>query len=286
MTNKKNDLPYTLTIGTAGGNGTTTPEAGSYSYATGTYVQIRATPQTDYGFMNWSGNISSDNNSIGIVLDGERARDLQTLPALSQGRTILLRRESAHRFLWDQISYVAPSSRRALHAAMHACGITDCRPSALRNDLHQLLRVQEALHLRHEIGEIHETEFGRGLWQEIIAAFPLTRVELLARRVKDLLADTHPSGTLRWVLRKRSLAGLALHVALADRVTRALFPGLTACLESVLLTGDWAAVSQAADAAHGAAARHAAAISEIFCDGKRRNDLAGVEARIERRLGG
>ena len=220
------------------------------------------------------------------VLGRERARDLQTLPALSQGRTILLRRESAHRFLWDQISYVAPSSRRELQAAMHACGITDYRPSALRNDLHQLLRVQEALHLHHEIGEIHETEFGQGLWQEIIATFPLTRVELLARRVKDLLADTHPSGTLRWVLRERSLAGLALHAAFADRVTRALFPGLTACLESVLLTGDWSAVSQAADAGHGAAARHAAAISEIFCDGKRRNDLSGVEARIERRLGG
>jgi hypothetical protein len=219
------------------------------------------------------------------VLGRELARDLQTLPALSQGRTILLRRESAHRFLWDQISYAAPSARRALHAAMHACGITDCRPSALRHDFRKLLRLQEALHLHHELGEIHETEFGRGLWQEIIAAFPLTRVELLARRVKDLLADTHPSGPLRWVVRNRSLAGLALYAAFADGVTRALFPEVTECLESLLLTGDWAAVSRAADAGRGAAARYAAAISETFYDGKRRNDLAGVEARIERRLG-
>jgi len=169
---------------------------------------------------------------------------------------------------------------------MHACGITDYRPSAIRHDLHKLLMVQEAIHLHHELGEIHEAEFGRDLWQEVIAAFPLTRVELLARHVKDLLADTNPAGTLRWAFRKRSLAGLALCAAFADRVTRALFPELPACLENVLLTGDWAAVSQAADAGHGAAKRYAAVISEIFRDGKRRNDLAGVEARIERHLGG
>lgn len=221
-----------------------------------------------------------------LILGHEMARDLLTLPALSQGRTILLRRESAYRFLWDQISYVAPSARRALHAAMHACNITDYRPSALRHDLHKLLEVQEAIHLHHELGEIHETEFRRDLWQEIIAAFSLTRVELLTRHVKDLLADTNALGTLRWILRTRSVAGLALYVALADRVTQALFPELKACLAGVLRKGDWAAVSQSVDAGHGAAKRHAAAITEMFCDGKRRNDLAGVEARIERHLGG
>jgi hypothetical protein len=221
-----------------------------------------------------------------FTLGHEMARDLQTLPALSQGRTILLRRESALRFLWDQISYVAPSARRALHAAMHACKITDYRPAALRHDLYKLLGVQEAIHLHHELGEIHETEFRRDLWQEIIAAFPLTRVELLARHVKDLLADTNALGTLRWILRTRSVAGLALYVAFADRVTKALFPELTACLENVLLTDDWDAVSQSADAGRGAAKRYAAVIAEIFCDGKRRNNLPGVEARIERHLGG
>ena len=220
------------------------------------------------------------------TLGHEMARDLLTLPALSQGRTILLRRESAHRFLWDQISYVAPSARRALHAAMHACTITDFRPAALRRDLHKLLEVQEAIHLHHELGEIHETEFKRDLWQEIIAAFPLTRVELLARHVKDLLADTNAMGTLRWILRTRSVAGLALYVAFADRVTQALFPELAACLADVLRNGDWAAVSQSVEAGHGAAKRYAAAIAEIYGDGKRRNDLAGVEARVNRHLGG
>jgi len=219
-------------------------------------------------------------------LGREMARDLLTLPALSQGRTILLRREAALQFLWDQIAYAAPSARRALHAAMDACNITDHRPSAVRRDFHKLLTVQESIHLQHELGEIHETEFSRDIWQELIAAFPLTRVELLIRHVKDLLADTHATGPLRWILQTRSMAGLALHVAFADRVTRALFPELAACLEPVLRNDDWAAVSDTVAAGRSAARRYAAAIADIFYDGKRRNDIAGIEDRIERHLGG
>ena len=62
----------TLTIGSQDDNGTTTPEAGSYAYATGSYVQIRATPKTDCTFVSWNGNIVIDHSSIGIVLDGDK----------------------------------------------------------------------------------------------------------------------------------------------------------------------------------------------------------------------
>jgi len=219
------------------------------------------------------------------VLGSELARDLLTLPALSQGHTILLRRESAYRFLWDQIAYVAPSARRLLHAAMDACGLSDHRPAALRRDLRRLVMVQESIHLHHELGEIRETDFRRDLWQEIIAAFPLTRVELLARHVKDQLADTNTFGPLRHICRTRDTAGLALYVALSDGVAKALFPELAAGLEELLRNGNWAAVAQAVDAGHAAAQQHAAAIIGIYGDGKRRNRLAGVEARIESQLG-
>jgi hypothetical protein len=220
------------------------------------------------------------------ILGREMARDLLTLPALSQERTILLRRESAYRFLWDQIVYVVPSARRPLQVAMDACGITDHRTSALRRDLHKLLEVQESIHLHHELGEIHETEFGRDLWQEIIAAFPLTRVELLTRHVKDLLADTNAYGPLRHICRGRSSAALALYLVLADGLSKALFPELPDSFGEFLRTGNWAAVSQAVDAGREAASRHAAAIVDIYRHGRSRNDLTGVEARINRHFGG
>jgi len=74
-------------------------------------------------------------------------------------------------------------------------------------------------------------------------------------------------------------------VALSDRVAKALFPELTVCWEQLLHQGDWAAVAQAVDVGHAAAQRHAADIVGIYTDGKRCNSLAGVEARIDSRLG-
>jgi hypothetical protein len=223
------------------------------------------------------------------ILGKELARDLLTLPALSQERTVLLRRETARRFLWDQIAYAAQSSRRFFQVAMEATGISDQRPSALRHELHRLCDVQESLHLHHELGEIHETLFDRAVWEEIIAAFALTRVELLTRRVKDMLADTHPLGPLQHVRKTRSIAGLALYLALADRLAKSLFPSLFECFDEFLRTGNWDAVSRAADADRGVARQHADAIVAIYRQGRDRSDLetvaANIHAHFERQSG-
>jgi hypothetical protein len=219
-------------------------------------------------------------------LGRELARDLQTLPALSQGASVILRRESAAGFLWDQITYMAPSGQRALDAALEACGIRGRRPSELRRQWDGLLQVQEMIHLRHELGEIQERDFRRDLFQEIMAAFPLTRSELLARHVKDLLADTHPIGPLAHICRTRSAAGLALYSALADRLTRSLFPELTPAADAFRQTGDWAAVERAVDAGRAAARGYAGVIISTFCDAKAAGDLSRAEADIERCLGG
>jgi hypothetical protein len=214
------------------------------------------------------------------LLGKEMARDLLTLPALSQDRTILLRRESAQRFLWDYIAYAAPSCRRPLQAAMNACGITDQRPAALRRDFCKLLEVQESLHLHHELGEIHETQFERAIWGEIIAAFALTRVELLTRHVKDMLADTHPLGPLRHACETRSVAGLALYLALADSLARALFPELVECFDDFRRTADWAAISQVVDAGRIAAEGHAEALVSMYRHERDRNDLEYMAEQI------
>jgi hypothetical protein len=218
-------------------------------------------------------------------LGRERARDLLTLPALSQNGTILLRRQSARSFLWDQIAYAAPSARRSLDAALSACGILDRRPSELRRQWDALLRVQEEIHLYHEIGEIKESGFQRECWQEIIAAFPLTRIELLARHVKDLLADTHPLGPLCRLSRTRHTAGVGLYAAFTDRVTRNLFPELSAAVDELLQNGDWAAMDRAVAIGRVEAQRYADTIVSAYDDAKSRHDLDRLPADIERLLG-
>jgi hypothetical protein len=218
-------------------------------------------------------------------LGREVARDLSPLPAASQNGTIVLRRQSASSLLWDQIVYVTPSGQKALDAALAACGVADRRPSEVRRRWNELLRVQEALHLRHELGEIRQSDFPRDRWREMIAAFPLSRIELLARHVKDLLADTHPLGPLCHIERSLDTAGLALYSAFTDRLTRSLHPELLPAVEEVLATGNWIVLSHAVSAGRATARRCAHILIKAYEESDSRQDLAGLPAAIDRLLG-
>lgn len=218
-------------------------------------------------------------------LGRERARDLLALPALSQNRVILLRRQSAASQLWDQIAYIPPSGQGALHAALSACGIAGRRPSELRRRWDALLRVQEMIHLRHEIGEVKEDVFRRDRWQAIIAAFPLTRVELLARHIKDLLADTHPLGPLCHFGRTRDAAGAGLYLAFTDRLARNLFPQLAPAVNGVLHTGDWAALARAVAVGRSSAQRYADILVGAYDAAASRDDLARLPTAVDRLMG-
>ena len=214
----------------------------------------------------------------------ELARDLLTLPAMSQGSIILMRDEAARLFLWDQIAYASPSSRKALAAALDACGLSDHRPDALKHHLSRLLEVQRTIHLHHELGELHDPTFDRRLWQEMIAAFPGTRVEFLVRHVKDFLADTSPSGTLPYICRKRDRPALAFYVVFADSMSKALWPRLFENVDDFVRTGAWDTVENAAAAARAAAGRLAERIMSIFRDGRDRDDLSRAQVRIDQAL--
>jgi uncharacterized repeat protein (TIGR02543 family) len=62
---------YTLTI-VAGTGGTTSPAAGTYSYATGTTVSVTANPSSGYTFSGWSGAASGTSNPVSIVMTGNK----------------------------------------------------------------------------------------------------------------------------------------------------------------------------------------------------------------------
>jgi hypothetical protein len=61
----------TLKVG-ASVSGTTTPAVGLHVYATGTQVQINATPSAKYEFIEWIGNIQINRPSATIVMDGDK----------------------------------------------------------------------------------------------------------------------------------------------------------------------------------------------------------------------
>jgi len=66
---------YVLTI-SADAGGITDPAPGSYIYDTGTEVTITATPDTNFRFSGWTGDVPSDHendNPITITMDGDKS---------------------------------------------------------------------------------------------------------------------------------------------------------------------------------------------------------------------
>ena len=218
------------------------------------------------------------------ILGRELARDLLTIPALSQDDCVLLRQESARLFIWDSIFYIKKSARPALAFALDRCGIKDRQPKTLRRSLDDILAVLMSTYIYHEIGELKDTVFDRSLWREIIAAFPLSPAEYLARAVKDLLADTNDFGTLHHIVRERKTAALAFYVAFLDGLLKEFFKELPAAFEEFTKTDDWGAIEQALAGGNQTAARHAGLIMDLYREGVDKNDLKWAEVQIQKRL--
>jgi len=227
---------------------------------------------------------SKINETTVYTLDRELARDLLTIPALSQDDYVILRQYSARLYLWDNIFYIKKSSRPALSFALESCGIKDHQPKALRSRLAGILAAQKETYIYHEIGEIHDTVFDRELWREIIAAFPFSPVEYLARAVKDLLADTNEYGTLQHIVRQRNTAALAFYVAFLDGLVKEFFPELPASFQQFAQAKDWSIIDQAVSSGYRTAAEHAGLIMDLYQEGVRKNELKWAEKQIQKRL--
>ena len=86
---------YTLTI-MAGEGGTTQPGPGSHGYGEGATAVITAVPNTDYGFIGWTGDVPSGHetdNPVTIILDSDKSitahfiRTFQMIIAAGKGGT-------------------------------------------------------------------------------------------------------------------------------------------------------------------------------------------------------
>ena len=225
-----------------------------------------------------------DKGNTVYTLGRELARDLLTIPALTQDDCVLLRQESARLYLWDSIFYIKKSARPALKFALDSCGLKHQEPKALRPHLTTILAVLKESYIYHEIGELHDTDFDRKTWREVIAAFPCSPVEYLARAVKDLLADTNQFGTLRYIIRKRKTASLAFYAAFLDGLVKEFFPELLTSFQEFTHTNDWEAIDRAVSSGYQTAKQHAALITDLYREGVRKDDNKWAETEIQKQL--
>ena len=218
------------------------------------------------------------------ALGQELARDLLTLPALSQDQSILLRADSARLFLWDQMAYIKKSGRPALQFALEHCGLKEQQPEDWRQHLPQILAVQKDNYIYHEIGELTDSTFHPTIWREIIATFPHSPVELLARGLKDLLADTSQNGTLAYLIKNRKTAGLGLYAAFLDGMPKELFPELREAFNHFTKTRNWRMIKEAAAEGYDRAKNYTAEMVHLFQQAENQQQLQRAKDKIEKRL--
>jgi len=224
-------------------------------------------------------------NGITIfVLGEELARDLLTIPALSQDKYIYVRKESARLYLWDQIFYVKNSGRYALKFGLENYGIKEQSLGNLQRNLSRIADNETETYIYHELGEMQDTVFERRTWQEIIATFPHTPIELLTRTVKDLLADTSEYGTLTYIIEERKTSSLAFYVAFLESFTKTLFPQIIEAFKDFTQTRDWEVVEQAKVVGYHAAKSRAEVIIDVYRTGKQKNDMKWVENEIAKQF--
>ena len=224
-------------------------------------------------------------NHIAVfILGREFARDLLTIPALSQDNCIYIRKESARLFLWDQIFYVKKSGRYALRFGLRDYGLKDETSEDLHRNLNRITANETDTYIYHELGEIRDAVFDRKIWQEIIAAFPHSPIELLTRTIKDLLADTGEYGTLPHIIREQKTGSLAFYVAFLESFTKILFPQIIDAFQNFTLNRDWEYIEEAVAAGYQSAKSRAEAIIGIYRTGKEKNDMEWIKNEIAKRF--
>ena len=165
--------------------------------------------------------------SDGLVLQvcgREHARGLFAPPAaLVGGRTIVLRRESLARWLWEK--FEAFNLRRAdgpFKALVEAYGLHDA-PSFVAA-LPRLVDDQCETLILHELGEYRAGQWLEPGWAAMRLALDRRRTDLLVRAVRDHIADLEV--TLPTLLDRSDAAALHFWFANYEGLREHMFPAL------------------------------------------------------------
>lgn len=214
------------------------------------------------------------------ILGRELARDLFTVPALSQEDSIIVRREAAKLYIWDQIFYIKESCRPALNFALEQYGIEPGNQKEVQRAMPLIAAAETEVYMYHESGELLETGFDRDVWREVIAAFPHSPLELLVRSIKDLLADTNEFGRLAFIIRGRKAASLGFFTAFLEGLARELFPEIQEAFSEFKECGDWGLIEAAKATGYKRVSEYAGRITHIHLEAKRTKDESWAKKEL------
>lgn len=97
----------------------------------------------------------------------------------------------------------------------------------------------------HEIGENQENRLESEMLKKIVEAFPATPLELLARSVKDILADTHAKGLLSHIIGMEKKSSFGFYISFLDGMRKFLCPEIIQASKQFWENPDWSFLQQA-----------------------------------------
>ena len=163
-----------------------------------------------------------------LVCGCEYARDISAIPAASQGATLIVRREALRQWLWEKAEgWNVKQQDGSLKSALLAYGFDADPQAAIERMTHGEI---ETLVL-HEEGEFAAGRLLGDDWSRKLDGFAGKRAELLARAVRDNLADCLV--TLPGLLQRGAEDSLHFWFSTFDGLRRELFPQLVAAYSRV-----------------------------------------------------
>jgi len=184
----------------------------------------------------------------------EYARDLTAPPAALQGGAVFLRRDALRRWLWDKIEiWGVRKADGALKSALDCHGFSADAEAALE----RMADAEAETLILHEFGEAMAEPLLGPAWRDLIASFTGRRAEILARALRDNLADC--LSTLPRLIERESACSIHFYFANFDGMRSKLFPLLSQAYRSWRESGSPDALREAARV--GSAHWHEAALS-------------------------
>jgi len=167
-----------------------------------------------------------------LISSCEHARELAAPPAMLQGRTIFVRLESVRRTLWEKIEeWRWRQQDKRMARALASYDFAADGEAALQRMADNEMETM----ILHELGEAMAGELLGEAWEEMLASVASPRSEVVARAMRDLLADC--LSTLPTLLQRENLPALHFHFATYDAPRRQLFPQALEAYEHFVRTG-------------------------------------------------
>ena len=173
-------------------------------------------------------------NGVDVFISGaEYARDMAAPPAMMQDGLIFIRHESLRRMLWEKVEEWRMSPIDSpLGRAVDAYDFEGDTETALD----KMAKVESALIIEHELGEVLAGELLGEQWNEMLNTLPRSTAEIMLRAIRDHLADALT--TLEQMVAKNNPASIHFYFGGMTVMRKKIAPKLIASYEAWHESGD------------------------------------------------